>query len=244
MTIIRVVDFETTGIPTPEDKHAMVEAGWCDLIPADGGGWRIVGPMSSLVNPGRAISLEAMAVHHLRDCDVADAASPTDICRMLADGADIFCAHNMDFDSQFFGGGDKPWICTYKSALRLWPEAPSHKNQVLRYFLKLDDDDAGFDSALTLPPHRAGPDAYTTAHILKACLAKAPIELLIKWSTGPALLAKVGFGKHRGMKWSDVPIDYLQWIGKSDMTDRDVRATAKHYLKIASARRNAEGANG
>ena len=38
---------------------------------------------------------------------------------------------------------------------------------------------------------------------------------------------------------------YLQWIvGKSDITDRDVRATAKYYLKQKSIERNTEASNG
>ena len=57
-----------------------------------------------------------------------------------------------------------------------------------------------------------------------------------RWSSGPALLAKVGFGKHRGKRWSEVPADYLQWLVKSDMDDRNVRATAKHYLKAAEGK--------
>lgn len=85
------------------------------------------------------------------------------------------------------------------------------------------------------PPHRAGPDAYVTAFILRELIDQAPIEDLVRWSSGPALLARVGFGKHRGKRWSEVPADYLDWlINKSGTDDRDVRATAKHYLKQAA----------
>jgi exodeoxyribonuclease X len=72
-----------------------------------------------------------------------------------------------------------------------------------------------------------------SAFILRELIDQASIEDMVRWSSGPALLAKVGFGKHRGMRWSEVPKDYLHWILKSDMDDRNVRATAKHYLKIA-----------
>jgi exodeoxyribonuclease X len=42
----------------------------------------------------------------------------------------------------------------------------------------------------------------------------------------------VNFGKHKGAKWDDVPLDYLSWIvDKSDM-DRDIKANAKHWLKV------------
>jgi exodeoxyribonuclease X len=40
-------------------------------------------------------------------------------------------------------------------------------------------------------------------------------------------LVNVGFGKHRGMKWTDVPGDYLDWmITKGDFNE-DVMHTAQ-----------------
>lgn len=231
--LIRVIDFETTGIPSEDEKHALVEVGSCDLVQGQAG-WRVCPPVTSLVNPGRPVPIEAMAVHHIRDAELADAPSPDRVLPLLIADADTFCAHNIDFEKKFFGGGEKPWICTHKCSLRAWPESPSHSNQVLRYFLDVDSD-ADFEIARSMPPHRAGPDAYVTAFILRKLIEKCAMADLVKWSSGPALLAKVAFGKHRGKRWSEVPTDYLEWIvNKSDMDDRDVRATAKHYLKAAA----------
>lgn len=230
---IRILDVETTGIPTETETHALVEIGTCDLVQGPSG-WRVEAPVSTLCNPGRPIPIEAMAVHHIRDADVADAPSPDRVLMSLGEGATYFCAHNIDFERKFYGGGQVPWICTFKSALRVWPDAPGHSNQVLRYFLDVDAQD-DFDPERAMPPHRAGPDAYVTAFILRELIDQAPIEDLVKWSSGPALLAKVGFGKHRGKRWADLAKtdrSYLEWIvDKSGMDDRDVRATAKFYLK-------------
>lgn len=236
MQRIRVIDFETTGIPTETESHALVEVAYCDLVQSPAG-WRVETPVAVLVNPGRSIPVEAMAVHHIRDRDVADAPGPDRAFMALTDGADGYCAHNIDFEHKFFSGGESPWICTFKCALRVWPDAPSHSNQALRYFLGLDDHE-DFETERAMPPHRAGPDTYVTAFILRELIDQAPIEDLVRWSSGPALLAKVGFGKHRGKRWSELAaIDrsYLEWIvEKSGMDDRDVRATAKHYLKQAA----------
>lgn len=233
---IRVIDVESTGIPSETESHALVEVGHCDLF-LDGTRWRVGEPTATLVNPGRKIPVEAMAVHHIRDADVADAPSPDRVLLTLADGATHMCAHNHDFERKFYGGGQMQWICTFKSALRVWPDAPSHGNQALRYFLDVDAHD-DFDPDRAMPPHRAGPDAYVTAFILRELLDQAPIEDLVRWSSGPALLAKVSFGKHRGKRWSELAETdrgYLEWIvEKSGMDDRDVRATAKHYLKKAA----------
>ena len=102
----------------------------------------------------------------------------------------------------------------------------------MRYFLKLDDSE-DFDPKLAMPPHRAAADAYVCAHLLRRILAepKITVEQLVRWSSGPALLYMCFLKKHKGTPWSQVPKDYLRWITeKSDITDRDIRATAKYYL--------------
>ena len=49
-------------------------------------------------------------------------------------------------------------------------------------------------------------------------LKVATVEQLISWTLEPKLLPKLPFGKHRGLPWAEVPIDYLQWmIGQRDM---------------------------
>ncbi len=238
--IIRCIDFETTGLPTTEDRHAVVEAGWCDVA------WyrdsaEIIEPQSTLVCPGRPISLEAMAVHHITDRNVLAPGLPTmeEVCPRLMAGADAFCAHNIDMERTYFGGGDKPWICSYKSALRIWRDCPKHTNQVLRYYLKLDDEE-DFDFEYARRPHRAADDAYVTAHILRRLLGGASFDDLQRWSSGPALLLRVGFGKHAGSLWQDVPADYLDWVVKNIDDNRDVRATARYYLNQHYAKKGAQ----
>lgn len=220
--IIRCIDFETTGIPTEADPHAIVEIGWCDLIDAE-----IGQPEAVLCNPGRPIPHEAMAVHHITDDMVADAAGNVG----LLGEPDYFAAHNADYERQFFDPG-VPYICTYKVALRLWPDAPSHSLQFLRYHLGLDAD-----AEVASPPHRAGPDAYLCAVLMNRIMEvnRHRLEDMVRWSAGPALLPRINFGKHKGAKWDEVPIDYLDWIvNKSDL-DRDVKANAKHHLKARAA---------
>jgi exodeoxyribonuclease X len=152
---------------------------------------------------------------------------------------DAFVAHHAEFDKQFFDGDGMPWICTRKVAMRLWPTAPNFKNQTLRYVLGLDED-PGFDSFEAMPPHRAGPDSYVTAHLLARALKAASVAQLIEWSNQPALLpGAIAFGKHRGTPWEKVEPSYLEWIvhGAKEM-DADVKFTARHWLerRLADAR--------
>lgn len=227
-TTIRCIDFETTGIPTDADPHAIVEIGVCDLLVAGNDTTAIGQTIAVLCDPGRPIPHEAMAVHHITD-DMVKGAKGS----MAAfSGPDYFAAHNADYERQFYQT-DVPFICTYKVALRIWPDASSHSLQFLRYHLGLD-----VESDRCQPPHRAGPDAYLCAALMEKIIDTAntmTLDDMVRWSSGPALLPRVNFGKHRGAKWEDVPTDYLDWLAnKSDM-DRDVKANARHHLKARAA---------
>lgn len=212
--IFRAIDFETTGIPTETDKHAVAEWARCDIGDI---------PDSMLCDPGRPIPHEAMAVHHITDAMVKGF-EPFDPA--VLGTPDYFAAHNADYERQFFTPS-APVICTYKVALRVWKEAPSHSLQFLRYHLDLP-----VDEHLAMPPHRAGPDAYLCSLLLERLLAEGTdVETMVRWSSGPALFHRVNFGKHEGMLWSELPSDYLNWMAfKAPEMDRDRRANAKYHL--------------
>lgn len=224
---IRVIDFETTG--TPEDAvKAICEIGWTDLG-VDGS---IDGPHSFLVNPGHPIPPQTRAVHHLSDEDVADATDTVSGRGRLCEGMDaddIWAAHNAQFEQAFFGGGERRWICTMKCAKHLLPDAPSHSNQALRYWLNLDKEFS--DTSLAMPPHRAGPDAYVTAFLLRRLLELASAEELVELTKAPVRLRTVTFGKHRGVKWNDLPESYLSWIANKSDLGADEKFTARAVLK-------------
>jgi exodeoxyribonuclease X len=236
--LIRVLDFESTGLPDDEGGAAVCEIGWCDVAVREGVDIVVDpgGPHSVLCDPGRPIPPEARAVHHIGDEDVAGCFYADHVFAndLVAGNPDGFAAHVMDFESAFFDGAGKPLLCTYKAALRVWPDAPAHSNQILRYLLDLP-----CDPAKAMPPHRAGPDAYVTAHLLARILeeGRASIEEMLRWSSGPALLPRINFGMHRGSKWEDVPDDYLEWIIDRSDLGRDAKANARHHLKRRHAAR-------
>ena len=119
--------------------------------------------------------------------------------------------------------GGLPWACTWKGALRAFPEEPSHSNQGLRYSRR----PLGVERHLALPAHRAGPDAYVTAHHLRDALALHGLDELLAWERAPALLARVPFGTMRGRRWSEVDDGFLDWALGRDL-DADMRFTAGH----------------
>lgn len=231
--LIRTIDFETTGMPP---DAAICEVGWTDVVDLpESNKFGITAPRAILTNPGRPIPVEAIAVHHIRDQDVQGAPSPDTVFLDVMKDAETFAAHNMAFERAFFAGGSIPWICTYKCGLRAWPDAPNHKNQTLRYYLGLN-----LDNALAMPPHRAGPDAWVTAHIVRSLLEAHPIADLLKWSSEPALLITCHFPKYRGQKWDVVPSDYLDWMLRQKDMGEDFHHTARHHLRLRAGARNGQ----
>ncbi|MBO6755697.1 MAG: hypothetical protein JJ902_05190 [Roseibium sp.] len=225
---VRVLDFETSGVPT-DTRKAICEVGYTDF---DVETHEIGDPAGSLIDPGHPIPPETMAVHHIQDHDVVGCPSPAEACRMLMDGMgedDLFAAHYAEFEQYFFRGAGRRWICTHKCAVHLWPEAPSHANQVLRYWLGFELD------GRAMPPHRARPDSFVTAHILGRMLQCRSIDDLVAWTEGPAIQTKVTFGKHKGSHWRDLDRDYLLWLrDNATGLDADTMATVHYWLERSS----------
>lgn len=231
--LVQVWDCESTGFPEDE-KAEVIELGryHLDLITLD-----VHSPFEGMARPVKrdTIPVETMAVHHIRDADVAGAPKIGELWRPFWDGCgpnDLVAAHNAKFEKHFHAGNGRRWICTYKAALVVWPDAPGHSNQVLRYWLGLDEAHEDFDARLADPPHRALPDAYVTAHILAELLKHRTWEELVEISKWPALLCKIRFGtKHKGQLFSEAPSDYLEWIRDKSSMDEDVKFTAKYWLQ-------------
>ncbi len=224
--IIRVIDLETTGSSPP--AHGVCEIGWQDVSLGKSGRWELTDEHGAiLVNPGRSIPPITQAVHHILDEQVADAPYWHDVARRVLDPWPrrvALAAHRADFEQQFCTapltrGAD--WICTWKCAMRLWPDSPSFSNQMLRYWRKPE----GLVHERGLPVHRAFPDAYVTAHHLRDMLNEASIAQLIEWSNLPGLLPRVRVGPDRGKEWNEIDDESLARFLHD--RDPDVRYTAE-----------------
>lgn len=233
MTILRIIDIETTGKEPPAE---IIEVGWTDLVGSGPmRGWKVdvLPGFSQLFRPLHGIPPETMAVHHITPADLAYAppCTPASLkAAIMGDRRpDVLVAHNCSFERSFIPDDvtdGLPWICTYKCALRLWPDAPGHSNQVLRYWREHEHD-----PEFAMPPHRAAPDAVVTSNILWDMLDLASIEQLIAWSGEPKFMPRVPFGKHKGASWAEVPDDYLAWMTRQADMDADVIWNANRELK-------------
>jgi exodeoxyribonuclease X len=214
--LIRVIDFETSD---DSQEMAPIEVGWTD-VSVDG---QISLPQAMIIAPHRPISPEAMAVHHISQAE-ADAGIPdlSWLEPVLAppNGDQIigFLAHSVETERTLMNATKDPrvaairWACSYKSSVVAWPDMPKHSNQVLRYAVNADKGGLKFDQALGLPAHRAGPDSYVTAQIVRALLQVMSFDQMVEITGKPVLYPKVPFGKWKGKPWPEVPADYFHWV--------------------------------
>jgi len=231
----RVVDIETAG----GDPAEILEIAAVDVVKT-GDGWVAGPPRARMFRPSGPISFHTMAIHHITPADIPAGAGPCSrdaLAEFLGADEQIDClvAHNADFERRHIRDGapaDIPWLCTVRAARAVWPDAPGYANQVLRYWRGLQ-----LDPRLAMPPHRAAPDAWVTAHILIDLLNTcSPEDLLIRQHDA-APLRTVPFGRHRGRNWSDVPTDYLDWIlSRKDMNNAVIeRAKAELADRTAAS---------
>lgn len=224
----RVVDIETSG----GDPSEILEIAAVDVMKV-GDKWSAFTPRAKLFRPSGPISFHTMAIHHITPADIpagAEVCSPTSLTEFLGTDRDIDClvAHNADFERRHIRDGASPnipWLCTVKAARAVWPNAPGYSNQVLRYWRGLD-----LDPRLAMPPHRASPDAWVTAHLLIDLLQECSPADLLSRQHDPASTKTVSFGRYKGRAWSDIPTDYLDWILSRQDMDWAVVERAKAEL--------------
>ena len=244
---VTVSDTETTGFD--HQCNSVVEIAGVDLA---------TGEFShSLVKPNHPISFGAMATHMITEAMVEDALplvltdTHADLCV-----SDVIVFHNAEFDREFarVPVDTARYLCTYRCALHLFPDAESHRNMSLAYELGLDFSDAPDQGAASMP-HRALFDAWVTRKLLIHMLEFVSenvfteqelldgavgdddaVNYLVDLGTKPVLLPTLKFGKHSGQPCSDIPASYWFWIEGQDF-DMDIKHTADHWLRQRGRRR-------
>ena len=222
------LDTETTG-NGPADRL-------CQIAFNIKGGYTV----NELFNPGMPISIDAMTVHHITNEMVLNKPPfrDSDTWKQLRDlvnyDGNVMIAHNAAFDVDMLkkeGIEPKNLICTMKLARHFDKDGviPKYGLQYLRYYLKLNVD---------ATPHTALGDILVLESLFNRIYAKAVIEFgddtvskMIEVSKKPVLYRRIPFGKHKGLKMEEVPVDYLQWLAGTDL-EEDLRYTIERYLNF------------
>jgi exodeoxyribonuclease X len=220
------LDTETTG--NEEDDRLCQLAFKTDNEPA----------VNQLFNPGRPISIEAMSVHHITNDAVKDkppfrhSVTWKKLRDIFESDGNILVAHNAVFDVSMLkkeGIIPQKQICTLKMARHLDKDGviPKYNLQYLRYYLDLN---------IEANAHDALGDLLVLEALFQRIYKKAlkefgeePTDKMIEISMNPILIRRMPFGKHKGMKMEEVPVDYLQWLSTTDL-DEDLEYTVRHYL--------------
>jgi exodeoxyribonuclease X len=189
------------------------------------------------------IPCETTAIHHITDFDVQHSPSWDAVKGNLAgyfSGSPIpvLVAHNAEYEKTVLGDFTPVlWVCTYKCALRVWPDAPAHRNEVLRYHLKLGPQEFSGRRAKQ-STHSAMHDARVTWWLFEELLKYTTLAQLIEWTEQPAKLPKIPMGKHYGQTWDTIPGQYLTWLTQQ----KDMREDVKHCAQAELTRRRKGGA--
>jgi exodeoxyribonuclease X len=233
---IIVLDTETTDLD-PDAGAEVCEIGFVGLKLVDNQ-WTYGPGAWMFIETNAPFSPVARAAHHI---DPAQCRPGMPQCCPRADMIDVmktmekpgtmlYAAHNSPFDMAFLPELSLAAIDTYQCAKHIWPDAPKHSNQALRYWLGAEPP---ADLLHGLGAHRALYDAACTAAVLVRMLMGHSPETLLRLSGTPILQQKVTFGKHKDTAWADVPLDYLSWMVRSNdmyQNDADIRHTVDHYL--------------
>jgi DNA polymerase III epsilon subunit-like protein len=219
------LDTETTGTG-PDDRL-------CQIAFKTG-----QGIVNELFNPGKSIAIEAMAVHHITN-EMVKAKPPFrgsaayhKLNELVSDQNNAIVAHNAKFDISMLRneGIDPPKvICTLKLARFLDKDGviPQYNLQYLRYYLNLKVESTA---------HDALGDILVLERLFKRIYARFkkdgfqdPTEEMLRISNSPILIARMPFGKHKGLPFKEIPADYLEWLLGTEL-DEDMEHTVRHHL--------------
>lgn len=202
---------------TDKDNPVLVEAAWVAL---EGISPFTLGEgFHQRYNPGKPISLGALATHHILDEELVDCPPASGFS--LPSDAVYLIGHNIDFDWAAIGRPDIKRICTLALSRKVWPTLDSHSQSALLYFVDRPHAREKLRSA-----HSAQADIHICATLLEHlchALNITSLEALWQASENARLPTHMTFGKHKGLPLAEVPKDYVRWLLDQPNTDQYVR---------------------
>jgi DNA polymerase-3 subunit epsilon len=220
------LDCEATGLQTNSDRIIELAAAKFSLE-------TIHDQTQMLVNPQIDIPIESQNIHHISYDMVKD--KPT-IDKVLPDflsfiKSHIIIGHGILFDLELlryeaqrhcipFCFSSITYIDTLRLA-RLYGESPVNSLDFLRKHFNIPSDGA----------HRAMNDVLVNIEVFKHLVKPfKTLSALLKRMEKPIALKIMPLGKHKGRKFSEIPMDYLQWAANKSF-DQDLLYSIRLELK-------------
>lgn len=206
MTQAIIFDVEATD----KNDAVIIEAASLDVTSLNP--FEVGNPWVQRYNPGKPISLGALATHHIMDEELVNC--PASSSFRLPAGTKYIIGHNIDFDWVAIGKPEVKRICTLALARSLWPELDSHTQSALLYHFERGTARDQLRNA-----HSALADVWICSKIVGKVIDQLhPVSLDALWQMSEkARIPKVmPYGKHKGELISQMPADYKQWLLRQD----------------------------
>jgi DNA polymerase-3 subunit epsilon len=206
-------DTETTGVRAGKDR--IVELAAYDPI--------LDKTFCEFINPGCPIPAEVTAITHITDEMVKDALPFKDVAQGFVEfcsGDVVLIAHNNDnFDKPFleaeFGWASMPFpnwtfLDTLKWSRKYRSDLPKHSLQFLREAYGIEANQA----------HRALDDVLVLHKIFSRMTDDLDIDTALNLLSKKAEIVRMPFGKHAGKPLSEIPKEYVKWLGENGALDK------------------------
>jgi DNA polymerase-3 subunit epsilon len=219
-------DVETTGLDPEKDRIIEIA---CVRFSFE----QIFETYETLVDPGCSISLESMEIHHITDEMVLGKPKIEEILPFVLKfiGKSPIVGHGIGLDISFICAAAKRFsipcqlesqtsIDTLRMA-RLYGESPYNSLERLRQHFNIEAEGA----------HRAMNDVVVNIDVFKFLSKQFKTsEQLLERLKRPILLKTMPLGKHKGRPFSEIPIEYLQWVSHKNF-DQDLLFSARSEIK-------------
>jgi len=220
------LDCESTGLDPDKDRVIEVAAARFTFD-------QILQKFETLIDPECPIPQVSQEIHKissemLQGKPKAAQILP-DLLKMI--NGHILVGHGIGFDISLIAAEAKrhqiptqiekqPFIDTLRMA-RLYGESPVNSLQRLREHFNIEPEGA----------HRAMSDVIVNIEVFKY-LAKAykTTEQLLKTLEKPIKLKTMPLGKHKGRRFDEIPVEYLQWAERKDF-DQDLLFSIRSELR-------------
>lgn len=211
--MILILDTETTGREPPE----VIELAYNVLDPLND--WRFDHSNLYRFKPVHGSCLGALATHHILDSELEDEPPSLQAGTRLPEGTTYIIGHNIDYDWKALGQPPVKRICTLAMSRHLWPDLDSHRLGSMVYHLWPHEA----KEMLTVPAnggfglHSAQFDTDLCTSIFHKILEQVTPQLTTpqqvwEFSERARIPTVISFGKHRGTRIADLPLDYKTWM--------------------------------
>jgi DNA polymerase-3 subunit epsilon len=227
------LDCEATGLQPDADRIIELAAVKFSLE-------KIHDQTEMLINPQIDIPAESQNIHHIshemiKDKPTIDQVLPTFLSFIKSH---IIIGHGITFDLELlryeaqrycipFSFSSITYIDTLRLA-RLYGESPVNSLDFLRKHFNIPSDGA----------HRAMNDVLVNIEVFKHLIKPfKTLSSLLKRLEKPIALKTMPLGKHKGRKFSEIPVDYLRWAANKSF-DQDLLYSIRLELKNRKTKEN------